>query len=69
MKSCCVLDKMYACHQCGYTLKFNLTSHQKFACGNKEKQFKCSLCSYAGSRKHHLEKHMLKRHQSYLKDI
>nr|CAI5817512.1 unnamed protein product [Callosobruchus analis] len=60
-----VSDRKHLCSQCGktYTLKFNLTSHQRFECG-KQKQFKCRLCSYAGSRKHHLEKHMLKRHHT-----
>nr|CAI5817511.1 unnamed protein product [Callosobruchus analis] len=54
---------MYACHQCGksYTLRVNLRSHQRFECG-KEKQFKCNYCSYAGSRKHHLETHLIRIH-------
>ncbi|XP_054288239.1 longitudinals lacking protein, isoforms A/B/D/L-like [Macrosteles quadrilineatus] len=59
--SFCLCQHM--CPDCGkvYTLKHNLTRHQRLEC-NKEPQFSCHLCPYRAKQKSKLKYHLYCKH-------
>lgn len=56
----------YVCGVCGNVYKHgqSLWKHRKFEC-NTVPSFACPHCPYQAKRKHHLELHITRKHQSH----